>query len=617
MTRLSCHRFRSHEVRLWLGVIAYNLGNLWRRLVLPLRVGHWSLTSLQQRLVKTGGRLIKHARYSWLLLAESHLTRRLFGSMVWRIAALPLPTGMGVAAGKQSTRREEGDGKVYDKSPEITGLSLFVAEAGTTDHLPGGGRVPQDGNHEGHGSDGGRRVYNECCPGVHGGNPDYPQAQPLPLDGDQPTALPYAPRHEVMNGDTKPVLVIGGGISGMTAALEAAELGYAVVLVEKEPFLGGRVLRTHRYFPKMCPPTCGFEINVRRIRQNPRITVHTMATVERIVGNPGNFMARIMLRPRYVTGKKFLDDSLIDQLTSERPNDFNLAMDKTKALYQPHDTAYPPVPVLDRETLSQGDEAVISRLFPAGAIDLNMREEEIEVEVGAIIVATGWRPYDATKLDNLGFGKFRNVITNVMMERLAAREGPTGGELNRPSDGKKAEKVAFVQCAGSRDENHLPYCSAVCCMASLKQVRYLREKNPDSRATVFYIDVRTVGRLEKFYYSMLEDEKVAFVRGKVAKITEEPVSGNLIVEVEDTVSACKLHAAFDMVVLATGVVPNTADVKIPFPLKYDAHGFIDGTTEIPGIYAAGCAKRPCDVARCTKDATGAALKAIQCLKRGE
>jgi len=439
----------------------------------------------------------------------------------------------------------------------------------------------------------------------------------LPLDGDKPAALPYAPRDEIMNGDTKPILVIGGGISGMTAALEAAELGYGVVLVEKEPFLGGRVLRTHRYFPKMCPPACGFEINVRRIRQNPRITVHTMATVERIVGQPGNFMARIMLRPRYVTGKKFLDDSLIDQLTSERPNDLNLAMDKTKALYQPHDIAYPPVPVLDREALSQEDEAVISKLFPAGAIDLNMREEEIEAEVGAIIVATGWRPYDAAKLDNLGFGKFRNVITNVMMERLAAREGPTGGELNRPSDGKKAEKVAFVQCAGSRDENHLPYCSAVCCMASLKQVRYLREKNPDSRATVFYIDIRTVGRLEKFYYSMLEDEKVTFIKGKVAKIAEEPESGNLIVEVEDTVSACKLHAGFDMVVLATGVVPNTADVKIPFPLKYDAYGFIDGTTEIPGIYAAGCAKRPCDVARSTKDATAAALKAVQCLNRGE
>ena len=165
-----------------------------------------------------------------------------------------------------------------------------------------------------------------------------------------------------------------------------------------------------------------------------------------------------------------------------------------------------------------------------------MTEEEIEVEVGAVIVATGWRPYDATKLDNLGFGQYPNVITNVMMERLAAAGGPTGGEIVRPSDGKKAENVAFVQCAGSRDENHLPYCSAVCCMASLKQARYLREKNENSKATVFYIDIRTVGRLEKFYYDMLDDEKVSFVKGKVAKITEEPGSQDLILDVEDTLS---------------------------------------------------------------------------------
>jgi quinone-modifying oxidoreductase subunit QmoA len=203
------------------------------------------------------------------------------------------------------------------------------------------------------------------------------------------------------------------------------------------------------------------------------------------------------------------------------------------------------------------------------------------------------------------------------MERLAAREGPSGGEISRPSDGKPAENVAFVQCAGSRDENHLPYCSSVCCMASMKQARYLREKSPDSKATIFYIDIRTVGRLEKFYYNMLEDGNVSFIKGKVAKITEEAGSGNLVLEVEDTLSGNKLHAVFDLVVLATGMVPNTADIKIPFQLKYDGYGFVDGTAEIPGIYPAGCAKRPCDVSRATKDATAAALKAVQCLNREE
>lgn len=403
----------------------------------------------------------------------------------------------------------------------------------------------------------------------------------------------------------------------MTAAVEAAEVGYRVILVEKEAYLGGRVMRMYRYFPKMCPPTCGFEINVRRIRQNPRITVHTLATVEEITGKAGNFRARVNIKPRYVTGMYSLNDAMAEQLESERSDDFNYGMGKTKALYLSHDMVYPPVYVLDRGALSETDAAKLRDIVPPGSVDLEMEEEEIEVEVGAIIVATGWRPYDATKLDNLGFGQHKNVITNVMMERLASSGGPTDGEIVRPSDGKKAENVAFVQCAGSRDENHLPYCSAVCCMASLKQVRYLREKNENSKATVFYIDIRTVGRLEKFYYDMLEDANVSFIKGKVATITEESDSMDLILDVEDTISREKLHEKFDMVVLATGMVPNTADVKIPFELKYDDYGFIDDTTEVAGIYASGCAMHPCDVSRTTKDSTATVLKAIQCLNGGE
>jgi len=420
-----------------------------------------------------------------------------------------------------------------------------------------------------------------------------------------------------MNANAKPILVIGGGISGLTAALEAAEVGYRVIIVEKEAFLGGRVMRTYRYFPKMCPPTCGFEINVRRIRQNRRIAVHTLATVEEISGKAGDFRAKIRIKPRYVTGEVPIDESIVAQLSSERPDDFNLGIGKTKALYMPHDMAYPHVQVLDREALSEQDAKRLRTSCPKEAIDLDMTEQVIEIEAGAIIVATGWRPYDASKIDNLGFGRHENVITNVMMERLAARGGPTEGKILRPSDGKPPQNVAFVQCAGSRDENHLPYCSAVCCMGSLKQVRYLREKDENTKATVFYIDIRTVGRLEKFYYDMLDDENVTFTKGKVAAINEVAGSKNLVLDVEDTLSPENLHHEFDMVILATGIVPNTADGKIPITLKYDDYGFVDGTTEIDGIYAAGCARRPCDVSRATKDSTAAAMKAVQCLNRGE
>ena len=419
-----------------------------------------------------------------------------------------------------------------------------------------------------------------------------------------------------MTPDVSPILVIGGGISGMTAAVEAAEVGYPVVLVEKEAFLGGRVIRSHKYFPKMCPPACGFEINARRVRNNPNITVHTLSTVEEISGSAGRFKAVIKKQPRYVTGDASLDDALAEDMRSERDDGFNLGMSRTKALYYPHDAAFPALHVIDKDSLSASDAAVLTEAAPGGSIDLDMAEEELELTVGSIIVATGWNPYDATKIPDLGFGQHENVINNVGLERLAAPSGPTGGKIQRPSDGEEPGRVAFVQCAGSRDENHLPYCSAVCCMASLKQARYLREQNQDIEITIFYIDIRTVGRLESFYTELLADEKVTFVKGKVAKITEDPGSGNLTLEVEDTLAGEKPEAEFDMVVLATGIVPSTAEAPIPFELEYDDYGFLDSGTDVDGIYVAGCAKHPCDVSAATKESTAAALKAIQCVERG-
>ena len=420
-----------------------------------------------------------------------------------------------------------------------------------------------------------------------------------------------------MNDNAKPILVIGGGIAGMTAAVEAAEVGHRVVLVEAEPNLGGRVVKSHRYFPKMCPPTCGFEINVRRIRKNPRITVHTLARVTALTGSPGKYEAKIRIEPRGVTTDHGIDPSMTESLSSCRPDAFNLGMVETKALYRPHAMSYPPAYVLDREALDDADAAALADAVPAGSVDLDEKAKEIEVEIGSVVVATGWRPYDATKLDNLGFGTCANVITNVMMERLATPEGPTGGAIVRPSDGKPAENVAFVQCAGSRDENHLPYCSSVCCMASLKQVRYLREANPDAKATVFYIDIRTLGRLEKFYFDMLDDENVTFLKGKAARATEDAATGNITLDVEDTVAGEGKHEAFDLVVLATGVVPNGLDFELPEGLTEDAYGFLAGAGDGGGIHAAGCAAKPCDVSRATKESTAAAMKAILSLGGGE
>jgi len=397
------------------------------------------------------------------------------------------------------------------------------------------------------------------------------------------------------------ILVIGGGISGISAAAEAAELGCEVVLVEKEPYLGGRVVKMNQYFPKLCPPTCGMEINTRRIRQNPRIKVYTMAEVEGISGEAGDYTATICVKPRYVTGRQPVTPAHIEAVATEIPNAFNYGMDKTKALSLPHESAFPPLYALDKNALTSEECDKLKAIEPAGAIDLDMGEEKIEEKFGAVIIATGWRPYD---------------VTNVMMERLAAVNGPTEGKILRPSDGKEPATVAFAQCAGSRDENHLPYCSAVCCMGSLKQARYVRELVPEAKVTIFYIDIRAIGRFENFYYELLGDESISFVKGKVAKITEDAATGSPIIEAEDVLGGGKISEQFDLVVLATGIVPSTVDAPIPgVSLTYDENGFLTDSPNGGGILAAGCVKRPLDVSRSVKDGTAAVMKAIQIVRR--
>jgi quinone-modifying oxidoreductase subunit QmoA len=211
-------------------------------------------------------------------------------------------------------------------------------------------------------------------------------------------------------------------------------------------------------------------------------------------------------------------------------------------------------------------------------------------------------------LDNLGFGRYPNVITNVMMERYASENGPTEGKIVRPSDGKEITKVGFVQCAGSRDENHLPYCSAVCCLASMKQATYVRERYPDAEIHIFYIDIRSPGRMEDFYVKVQEDEKFFFHRGKVGKITENP-GNSVVLEAENTLTGAITRMEVDLAVLATGMVPNTAAEPPPLDTALDEFGFM-APDVVTGIVGAGGAMRPVDVAAAVQDATGAAMKAI-------
>ena len=408
------------------------------------------------------------------------------------------------------------------------------------------------------------------------------------------------------------ILVIGGGIAGMTAAIEAAEAGCNVVLIEKSPYLGGRVVRLHQYFPKLCPPICGLEINLKRIKSNPRITVVTLAELETLAGVPGDYEATIRISPRFVRESCTLCGACVEACSTCRPDEFNYGISKTKAVYLPHATAFPASYVIDRAVCPEGCKACADACG-CGAVDLSQQAVTRTFKVTAVVAATGWAPYDASRLENLGFGRHANVVTNVILERLAAADGPTGGRILRPSDGRAPQSVAFVQCAGSRDENHLPYCSAVCCAASLKQAGYIRSLYPDARVFIFYIDLRTSGRLEDFLARVTGDDKIELIKGKVAKVEEDPGTGDLIVTAEDVLNARKILRQVSLVVLAAGIVPQTTG--LPSGLVLDEFGFVGDGSRKAGLYAAGCVRRPEEVSAAVQDATGAALKAFQCAVR--
>ncbi|GAB6093941.1 CoB--CoM heterodisulfide reductase iron-sulfur subunit A family protein [Desulfatiferula olefinivorans] len=406
------------------------------------------------------------------------------------------------------------------------------------------------------------------------------------------------------------ILVVGGGISGLTTTLEAAEAGYEVLLVEKNPYLGGRVIQLNQYFPKLCPPTCGLEINFRRVRDNKKIKVLTMTEVEKVEGTKGNYEVTLKISPRYVNENCTCCGACAEVCETEIENEFNFGMNRSKAAYLPTEMAFPARYVMSPE-ISAEDKKKVEEACKYKAIDFSMESKTVTIKVAAVVWATGWKPYDATKIDNLGFGRHQNIITNMMLERMAAVNGPTEGKILRPSDDKAPKTIAFVQCAGSRDENHLPYCSYICCMASLKHATYLRAQYPDAEITIYYIDLRAPGqRYEKFYKMLKDDPKVFFVKGKVADVAEAD-NGNITVTAENAVTGEKVRQTVDLVVLATGMEPTAASDRPNADLVITEDGFIVNDFNKGGMFAAGCANKPADVVSSNQNATGMALKAIQ------
>ena len=408
------------------------------------------------------------------------------------------------------------------------------------------------------------------------------------------------------------ILVVGGGISGMTAALEAAECGKDVVLLEKNPALGGRVSQLYRYFPKLCHPTCGLEINLRRLKGSRRIRTLTMAEVTGITGQKGDYTVSVKLSPRYVNENCTACGECGKAVTAEIPNAFNYNLNKIKAAYIPNAMAYPMRYVLDPSIVGTPEGEKAKAACKYNAIDLEMKEETIQIKAGAVVWATGWQPYDAAKIQPYGYDRFANVITSVEFERLSDPHGPTGGKILRPGDGKEAKNIAFIQCAGSRDENHLRHCSRICCMASLKQTNYVTEKFGDEgKSTIYYIDIRAIDRFEDFYQKVKANPNVKFVKSKVAKIVEDEKSGNPICHGVDTEGYHRYATEHDLVVLAIGMAPSVPAGMIPTQIVADSSGFIQLDESNGGLFGAGCATNALDVNRAVQSATASALRAIQ------
>ncbi len=411
------------------------------------------------------------------------------------------------------------------------------------------------------------------------------------------------------------ILVVGGGISGMTAALEAAECGKRVLLVEKSATLGGRTATLYRYFPKLCHPVCGLEINLRRLKGNRNVRVLTLAEVTGISGTRGDFTATIRIAPRYVNANCTACGECARAVSTEIANPWNYGLDRMKAAYLPHAMAYPQRYVLDPSIVATAEGQAAKDACRYAAIDLAMTEEATTLKVGAVIWATGWKPYDAARIQPYGYGRFANVITSVEFERLADPHGPTGGRILRPSDGREARNVAFIQCAGSRDENHLRHCSRICCMASLKQTQYLREACGDgAQSTVYYIDIRAIDRFEDFYARVRRDATVKFVKSKVARIAEDRASRDPVLHGVDTEGYHRYANRHDLVVLAVGMEPAVRGADIPAEVVADSSGFIDALATT-SVFGAGCATNALDVNRAVQSATAATLRAIQVVNR--
>jgi heterodisulfide reductase subunit A len=426
-------------------------------------------------------------------------------------------------------------------------------------------------------------------------------------------------------------LVIGGGVAGIQSALDLADAGYHVYLVEREPSIGGRMAQIDKTFPTMDCSICILAPKMSEVGRHPNITLLTNSEVTEVNGYIGNFSVVVNKKPRYVLDDCTACGDCTSVCPNSAPNEFDIGLALRKAIYTPFAQAVPSTYIIDMDLCLGNVPIACGKCIDKcerKVINFDMHPEDVVLDVGTIIIATGIDVYDPRELDDYGYTKFENVITSMEFERLINAGGPTGGHLIRPSDHKIPKTIAFIQCVGSRSEKggH-PYCSNVCCMNTIKDSLLIKEHYPDTKMFVFYMDIRAFGKGFEDLYKRSKREGVVFIRGLPAEIREDPETKNLTMTIEDTAMGKLITEEVDLVILSVGIIPRRDSDVIQrlMTLSKTSDGFfmeahpklrpVDAPT--PGIFMAGCAEGPKDIKDSVTQASAAAARANILMAKGK
>jgi heterodisulfide reductase subunit A len=423
---------------------------------------------------------------------------------------------------------------------------------------------------------------------------------------------------------TKKALVIGAGIAGMQASLDIANSGYDVVLMDRNPSIGGKMSQLAETFPTLDCASCILTPKMVEVAQHPKISLMTYSEVEEVSGYVGNFNVKIRRKAAYVDWDVCNGcGTCITKCPSKVPSEHDRNMGKRKAMYRPFPQAVPNKPVLDRQHclhFTKDKCGNCKKFCPLDAVDYEQEDTILEETFGAIVMAIGFDLMPIDAIGEYGYGKYKDVIDSLQFERLLSASGPTSGKVLRPSDGTVPKEVVFIQCAGSRDPEHgVSYCSKICCMYTAKHAFLYKHAVPDGQAYVFYIDIRSPGKnYEEFVQRGIEEEDLLYLRGKVSKVYQD--DGKIVVWGTDTLTGKKIEVAADMVVLAMAAVPSEGAKELAKKLRVstDEYGWLTEAhiklrpleTVTAGIFLAGAAQGPKDIPETVSQASGAASKVV-------